>query len=415
MRLGWVPLQPLPEPLSFHQLELYPTLESVQKYLWPRLCKLDHKTLYELHYHMITFGKVFCTKLLPNCKACPMKKECRHFANASASTRPALPGPEERSIVSSTTPMPPNGNYPVILKPVPLSPPETNTVSGSQYMSSQQAPIVIVELPETASDIEDIVYQDTDEIPNTDFYLEELDMIELDLTKDRNEGFPEAALSKALVVLNPQDASIPAPKLKNENRLRTEHQVYEIPDSHPILEGMDKRDADDINPYLLAIWMPGETENSPQPPKSICSFQGTGRLCNDETCFQCNGIRETNSRIVRGTILIPCRTACKGRFPLNGTYFQVNEVFADHESSHNPINVPRDWLWKLERRTVYFGTSVSTIFRGFSNTEVQHCFLKGFVCVRAFERKTQSPKPLASRLHCPPSKKLNNKNEDKEK
>jgi hypothetical protein len=29
---------------------------------------------------------------------------------------------------------------------------------------------------------------------------------------------------------------------------------------------------------------------------------------------------------VRGTLLVPCRTAMKGSFPLNGTYFQVNEV-----------------------------------------------------------------------------------------
>nr|GLL20724.1 transcriptional activator DEMETER-like isoform X2 [Ipomoea trifida] len=45
VRLGWVPLQPLPESLQLHLLEMYPVLESIQKYLWPRLCKLDQKTL----------------------------------------------------------------------------------------------------------------------------------------------------------------------------------------------------------------------------------------------------------------------------------------------------------------------------------------------------------------------------------
>uniref|UniRef100_A0A2P2KM56 Transcriptional activator DEMETER-like isoform X2 n=1 Tax=Rhizophora mucronata TaxID=61149 RepID=A0A2P2KM56_RHIMU len=45
VRLGWVPLQPLPESLQLHLLELYPVLESIQKYLWPRLCKLDQRTL----------------------------------------------------------------------------------------------------------------------------------------------------------------------------------------------------------------------------------------------------------------------------------------------------------------------------------------------------------------------------------
>ncbi|XP_073276881.1 uncharacterized protein [Primulina huaijiensis] len=85
VRLGWVPLQPLPESLQLHLLEMYPIMESIQKYLWPRLCKLDQKILYELHYQMITFGKVFCTKNKPNCNACPMRGECRHFASAFAS------------------------------------------------------------------------------------------------------------------------------------------------------------------------------------------------------------------------------------------------------------------------------------------------------------------------------------------
>ena len=40
------------------------------------------------------------------------------------------------------------------------------------------------------------------------------------------------------------------------------------------------------------------------------------------------------------------------------------QVFADHDSSLNPIDVPRSWLWNLPRRTVYFGTSIPTIFKG---------------------------------------------------
>jgi len=40
------------------------------------------------------------------------------------------------------------------------------------------------------------------------------------------------------------------------------------------------------------------------------------------------------------------------------------QVFADHDSSLNPIDVPRNWIWNLRRRTVYFGTSIPTIFKG---------------------------------------------------
>uniref|UniRef100_A0A0E0K004 HhH-GPD domain-containing protein n=1 Tax=Oryza punctata TaxID=4537 RepID=A0A0E0K004_ORYPU len=74
VRLGWVPLQPLPESLQLHLLELY-----------------------ELHYQMITFGKVFCSKNKTNCNSCPMRAECKHFASAFASARLALPGPSKRT------------------------------------------------------------------------------------------------------------------------------------------------------------------------------------------------------------------------------------------------------------------------------------------------------------------------------
>ncbi|KAL5058737.1 hypothetical protein RYX36_030341 [Vicia faba] len=94
---------------------MYPVLESIQKYLWPHLCKLDQKTLYELHYQMITFGKVFCKKSKPNCNACPMRSECRHFASSFASARLALPGPEKKSIVIAAGNSVPNENPPVVM------------------------------------------------------------------------------------------------------------------------------------------------------------------------------------------------------------------------------------------------------------------------------------------------------------
>ncbi|RHN71654.1 putative DNA glycosylase, helix-turn-helix, base-excision DNA repair [Medicago truncatula] len=45
VRLGWVPLQPLPESIQIHNLEQFPDPIKIQQYLWPRLCKLDHHTL----------------------------------------------------------------------------------------------------------------------------------------------------------------------------------------------------------------------------------------------------------------------------------------------------------------------------------------------------------------------------------
>ncbi|KAB2595028.1 transcriptional activator DEMETER-like [Pyrus ussuriensis x Pyrus communis] len=417
VRLGWVPLQPLPESLQLHLLEMYPMLESIQKYLWPRLCKLDQRTLYELHYQMITFGKVFCTKSKPNCNACPMRGECRHFASAFASARFALPGPEEKSIVSSSVPIAAEINPTLAVTPMSLPPPEINSfqIAGAEINNCEP----IIEEPASPeqeftelsqSDIEDLFYEDPDEIPTIKLNMEQFTSTLQNYMQEKME-LQEGDMSKALVALTSEAAFIPTPKLKNVSRLRTEHQVYEIPDSHPLLKGMDRREPDDPSPYLLSIWTPGETANSIQPPESRCGSKDQHKLCNEKTCFSCNSIREEKSQTVRGTILIPCRTAMRGSFPLNGTYFQVNEMFADHESSHNPIDVPRGWIWNLPRRTVYFGTSVSTIFRGLSTEGIQYCFWRGYVCVRGFERKTRAPRPLMPRLHFPASKLSRTQNE----
>uniref|UniRef100_A0A5B7A684 Putative transcriptional activator DEMETER-like n=1 Tax=Davidia involucrata TaxID=16924 RepID=A0A5B7A684_DAVIN len=430
VRLGWVPLQPLPESLQLHLLELYPVLESIQKYLWPRLCKLDQKTLYELHYQMITFGKVFCTKSKPNCNACPMRGECRHFASAFASARLALPGPEEKSIVSATENKAANQNPVGMINPLQLLLPRANQQPEAQSGINNCEPIIevpatpepIIEVPATPEpertivpeiDIEDTC-EDPDEIPTIKLNIEEFTQ-NLQNYMQQNMELQEDDMSKALVALTPEVASIPVPKLKNVSRLRTEHQVYELPDSHPLLEGLDKREPDDPSSYLLAIWTPGETANSIQQPEGSCSSQDFGKLCDEKTCFSCNSIREANSQTVRGTLLIPCRTAMRGSFPLNGTYFQVNEVFADHESSINPIDVPRAWIWNLPRRTVYFGTSVTTIFKGLSTEGIQYCFWRGFVCVRGFDQKTRAPRPLMARLHFPASKLIRTKGKPDDK
>lgn len=428
VRLGWVPLQPLPESLQLHLLELYPVLESIQKYLWPRLCKLDQRTLYELHYQMITFGKVFCTKNRPNCNACPMRGECRHFASAFASARLALPGPEEKSMVNAAQGKATEQTPPVAINQLRLPQPRGNQQSERELQIEAKKPLEenkpseaksgirscepIIEEPATPepektqiteSDIEDAFCEDPNEIPTIELNFEKFTQ-NVQNYMEQNMELQEGEMSKALVALTPEAASLPTPKLKNVSRLRTEHHVYELPDSHPLLQGLDKREPDDPCSYLLAIWTPGETASSIQPPEGKCNSQETGQLCNESTCFSCNSIREANSQTVRGTLLIPCRTAMRGSFPLNGTYFQVNEVFADHDSSLNPIDVPRSWLWNLPRRTVYFGTSIPTIFKGLTTEGIQYCFWRGFVCVRGFDQKSRAPRPLMARLHFPASK-----------
>ncbi|CAN0926320.1 DNA glycosylase/AP lyase ROS1 [Linum grandiflorum] len=472
VRLGWVPLEPLPESLQLHLLEMYPILDTIQKYLWPRLCKLDQKTLYELHYQLITFGKVFCTKSKPNCNACPMRGECRHFASAFASARLSLPGPEEKRIVSATQerppfprPMMPNAqrclpppticeqpNQPMLslmpssssateqekqqsMSSLPMPEQEILQSRSSSYVPQQENhPSVVLQPPEVNSRvnhepiieeplspqpeftlpdiedfglpaIEDAFYEDPDEeIPVIKLNVEELAQNIETYIKQQNLDLRESDMSLDLVAMATEATYIPPPKLKNISRLRTEHQVYELPDRHPLLEKLDRREYDDPSPYLLAIWTPGETADSVSPSERKCTSQLEGRLCDEGTCPSCDSYLQARRQIVRGTILIPCRTAMRGSFPLNGTYFQVNEVFADHESSMKPIEVSRALIWNLPRRTVYFGTSVPTIFRGLTTEQIQHCFWRGFVCVRGFERETRAPRPLMARLHFPASK-----------
>ncbi|KAL0720969.1 hypothetical protein Bca4012_035568 [Brassica carinata] len=412
VRLGWVPLQPLPESLQLHLLEMYPVLESIQKYLWPRLCKFDQKTLYELHYQMITFGKVFCTKSKPNCNACPMRGECRHFASAFASARLSLPGSEK----AMETP-----DMSLQSLPEPLRRQQgVEVVNHSEAANRVTCCEPIIEEPASPepecaevsmADIEDAFFEDPEEIPtirlNMDAFTNNLKKI-FEHSKELQDG----NMSSALVALTAEAASIPMPKLKNISQLRTEHQVYELNDDNPLLADFDKLEADDPCSYLLAIWTPGETVDSVKPARSRCIWQEAGKMCNEATCFSCNNIRETQSQTVRGTILVPCRTSMRGSFPLNGTYFQVNEVFADHESSLTPIDVPREMLWNLTRRTVYFGTSIPTIFKGLNTDTIQQCFWRGYVCVRGIDRKTKAPRPLIARLHFPKSKMKSQVNPD---
>ncbi|XP_020887574.1 DEMETER-like protein 2 isoform X2 [Arabidopsis lyrata subsp. lyrata] len=375
VRLGWVPLQPLPDELQMHLLELYPVLESVQKYLWPRLCKLDQKTLYELHYHMITFGKVFCTKVKPNCNACPMKAECRHYASARASARLALPEPEESD---RTTVMVHERRYK--RKPFVVNFRPSLFLFQEKEHEAQRSQNCEPIIEEPASPEPEYIERDIEEYPWNNNNVgtskdpwENKDVIPtIMLNKEAGTSHlvvnKEAGTSQDLVVLSTYAAAIPRRKLKIKEKLRTEHNVYELPKYHSILEGFERHEDDDLVPYLLAICTPGEEEES--------------------------------HNTVRGTILIPCRTAMRGGFPLNGTYFQTNEVFADHGSSINPIEVPTQSIWDLRRRIAYFGSSVSSICKGLSVKEIEDNFQEGYVCVRGFDRENRKPKSLVKRLHC---------------
>ncbi|KAL6579446.1 hypothetical protein OROMI_009662 [Orobanche minor] len=89
---------------------------------------------------------------------------------------------------------------------------------------------------------------------------------------------------------------------------------------------------------------------------------------------------------VYGTILTPVRTATRGMFPLNGTFFQANEVVADDESSEVLIKVPRASLSESSNHGSVLWKHILQICRGMTSYEVQKMFGKGFVCFRGFSK-----------------------------
>ncbi|KAG8085753.1 hypothetical protein GUJ93_ZPchr0010g11273 [Zizania palustris] len=312
VRLGWVPIQPLPESLQLHLLELYPILETIQKYLWPRLCKLDQQTLYELHYQMITFGKVFCTKNKPNCNACPMRSECKHFASAFASARLALPSPQDKRLVklsnqfafqNGTMPTPNSTPLPQLEGHIPTS---DLCANNAEPIIEEPASPREEECPETLeNDIEDFD-EDSGEIPTIKLNMEAFAQNLENCIKENNKDLQFDDIAKALVAISTEAASIPVPKLKNVHRLRTEHYVYELPDSHPLMQqlALDQREPDDPSPYLLAIRTPDEIKETSEAPKQCCNSQMESGLCSNQMCQNCVSEREIQSRYVRGTILV---------------------------------------------------------------------------------------------------------------
>ncbi|KAL6289424.1 hypothetical protein ACE6H2_006934 [Prunus campanulata] len=199
------------------------------------------------------------------------------------------------------------------------------------------------------SDIEDFPYEDPDEIPTIKLNIKEFNST-IKYYLQGNRELQECDTSKALVCLNPDPAYIPAPEQKFVTRLRTEHQVYVLPDSHPLLERMDKREPDDPTPYLLAIWAPGQTSNSIQPPESRCGSQDKNKLCNEKTCFSCNSKREENSQTVRGTILsISRENGCEG-WKRSGGGRKMEEMYTGPNlSSFVPYISPLHVLPKTKR------------------------------------------------------------------
>jgi len=95
--------------------------------------------------------------------------------------------------------------------------------------------------------------------------------------------------------------------------------------------------------------------------------------------------------------LVPAREAMNHRFPLNGTFFQINELFL---VDHDPFSLPicSFFFEKVHQCRIYFGTSISRITLGMDAEEIQYLFNSSFICIRSFNFERRLPASLYSFL-----------------
>ncbi|XP_074292837.1 DEMETER-like protein 2 [Silene latifolia] len=324
VRLGWVPAPSISDAILMRLLEQSSKLhDRIHHYLSQRLSKFDKDTLYQLHCHMITFGKVFCTRQKPNCAECPMRSECRYYANLANNSSPCFQQKDIEDMGSSR-----------------------RIVTKAEATMSIQKEATIYTNPDDSI------------APKTP--------VKVPLPRCQSTRVKKNTSVKV--------------RQFGGSKTRTGHFIYELPDLHPFLETFEDRDPDDPSPYLLVTWetdlkKPGETSANKSPST--------------------NCVRE--SKTVPGTIMIPCRTALKGNFPLNATHFQANEVFADWQTSQIPFDIPVRTLEGAPRKQLYCGSSLTNIVKGCSANDIRRLFHEGYICTRSFDRKTYATRSLDGR------------------
>ncbi|CAN6287673.1 unnamed protein product [Urochloa humidicola] len=396
-RLGWVELQPLADSQEFHLVNTYPVMADIQKYLEPLLCNIPADDVYELHCQQITFGKSICTKRRPNCGACPFTGECKYFQSLISRAKGALPEYSQQGERRQTN-MDRTPRHTLIMRPdleqvhryqiemrrhcsepiveMPKTPPREDLGAQMEMEKGTERYCCepIIEMPKTPpredlgsqSDEQFEEEYDDEEEEEQEEDIEDIEdvgydeMIDLRPMQQTENATTEPTDGKEIISIQPHVSSTPMIK---RYRLRMEYTAYKIPDGHEILDRFDPRVPGDHIQYLLII-----------------------RSLLDE-------------HSVTATILIPCRTANGGVFPLNGTYYQHNEVFVDHSSSRSPIKIKRKSIDIYNQCTVYFGASIHSVTRGQTQEGIYQFYHKGYICNREFDRSTRLAKDLSAQIH----------------
>lgn len=151
------------------------------------------------------------------------------------SAKLGLPAPQNRSSVPASLPLTSHRQ-----EDLPVVTPLPSTVGLDRPPESGIKPIIeepdspkCENLGNSQKDIEDTWWQeDPDEIPTIKLNTEQFSQSIQTYMQENNMNFEDVLMSKALVTLSAQAASIPIPKLKNISRLRTEHLVWVAVISH---------------------------------------------------------------------------------------------------------------------------------------------------------------------------------------
>ncbi|KFM26259.1 Transcriptional activator DEMETER [Auxenochlorella protothecoides] len=438
-RLGWIPLD---SEDAVEALDDYAPEPEVHKYLHSRLVGFDVETLYELHYQMITLGKVFCNKLRPNCSACPLRDACEFALNggpekkvrraaAQAAGLALAPPTPDKHREASARPQPAIRRASLAMPgELEASPPRPRPAHKLHWRQVQRLQRMQAEQdPERGAGLDAVLGSvkrgkrsrrgGAGGEPDGIVDLTPLGGLAEDLSMDAE------SLEPMILHSVPQEDSEPLARRQRYRQLS--RHVHPDRCSHP--------DAHEVFSALQLALEVLQEEMVPAPDIAVGEQVGCGKedagprfqsvaelgRSNDEAL---GGVRNP-ARLVLHCLAVPwgmlpprlarygssqrreqlplflpepSSTALLGRFPLNGTYFQVNEVFADHSTVTNPVEIELCDLEGRDSVPVFIGHSIHHMAKGMAYEEVRSMFGRGHVCFRAWDSGTGNPEALPTWL-----------------
>eukprot|EP01026_Neomeris_dumetosa_P024229 TRINITY_DN2023_c0_g2_i2.p1 TRINITY_DN2023_c0_g2~~TRINITY_DN2023_c0_g2_i2.p1 ORF type:complete len:479 (-),score=71.01 TRINITY_DN2023_c0_g2_i2:209-1645(-) len=387
-RIGWVPLQVEQE---VDEVDMFAPEPQVHRYLYHRLMEFDWNTLYRLHYLMITMGKTICTRQNPNCPACPMYRDCEY--GQYSYTKNGYQQPDKQASQNHSKPPLP---IPLLFPPHP----------------SMQSESIQTQKTQQSKEVQEVVFY-SEQVDQVITLVEEYQHLD---QQDKEKYRWKHAIS--LMGLEDEKLSL----TKKEIRKRY---IQLAKDVHPD-KCLDMRAKEAFSAvgwayqYLKGTIMPPPSQVLHLPespftyPRGLKVFRGFKVKINQiqewshpqfdgdqlvvliEQCVLKVGHRANSEYCV----FIPWSICMKGKFPLDGTYFQPNELFLDEGSLRMPV-AEENLLVSLSETdsvNVCFGVTINSICRGMTSRVLSNLFQNDFICIRSFNLTSQLPSWLPVQL-----------------